>query len=203
MADTEERFSKARLEAFSDGVIAVIITIMVLDLKAPESAEPAALLKLWPGFAIYLVSFVFVAIYWINHHNLLTARAHRQRAPDLGQQRAPVLPVADPLCDRLCGGDRHGARSRRWSTARSSSSAPFPITCWSRLSGLGPARRRRFHGPLPGAPAAGLRRARGLCRRGRARVRQPDRGARPLRSDHALLCRAGPVAGAATRPRAR
>jgi len=71
MADTEGRFSKARLEAFSDGVIAVIITIMVLDLKAPESAEPAALLRLWPSFAIYLVSFVFVAIYWINHHNLL------------------------------------------------------------------------------------------------------------------------------------
>ena len=71
MAEGEERFSKARLEAFSDGVIAVIITIMVLDLKAPESAEPAALVKLWPSFAIYLFSFVFVAIYWINHHNLL------------------------------------------------------------------------------------------------------------------------------------
>ena len=73
MADSDGRFSKARLEDFSDGVIAVIITIMVLDLKAPESAEPAALLKLWPSFMIYLVSFVFVAIYWINHHNLLTA----------------------------------------------------------------------------------------------------------------------------------
>ena len=71
MAEAEGRFSKARLEAFSDGVIAVIITIMVLDLKAPESAEPAALLRLWPSFAIYLVSFLFVAIYWINHHNLL------------------------------------------------------------------------------------------------------------------------------------
>ncbi|MBV8440581.1 MAG: DUF1211 domain-containing protein [Hyphomicrobiales bacterium] len=76
MAEAEGRFSKARLEAFSDGVIAVIITIMVLDLKAPESAEPAALLKLWPSFLIYLVSFVFVAIYWINHHNLLVAARH-------------------------------------------------------------------------------------------------------------------------------
>ena len=73
MAESEGRFSKARLEAFSDGVIAVIITIMVLDLKPPESHEPAALLKLWPSFAIYLFSFVFVAIYWINHHNLLIA----------------------------------------------------------------------------------------------------------------------------------
>jgi uncharacterized membrane protein len=76
MAEAEGRFSKARLEAFSDGVIAVIITIMVLDLKAPENAEPAALLKLWPSFLIYLVSFVFVAVYWINHHNLLVAARH-------------------------------------------------------------------------------------------------------------------------------
>ncbi len=76
MAESEGRFSKARLEAFSDGVIAVIITIMVLDLKAPETAEPVDLFKLWRGFAIYLVSFVFVAIYWINHHNLLTQARH-------------------------------------------------------------------------------------------------------------------------------
>jgi len=55
MSETEGRFSKARLEAFSDGVIAVTITIMVLDLKAPESAEPAALLKPWPSFMIFLV----------------------------------------------------------------------------------------------------------------------------------------------------
>jgi uncharacterized membrane protein len=65
-------FTKARLEAFSDGVLAVIITIMVLELKAPETAEPAALLGLWPNVAIYLVSFVFLAIYWINHHALLS-----------------------------------------------------------------------------------------------------------------------------------
>ena len=71
MPEAERRFSISRLEAFSDGVIAVIITIMVLELKAPESPEPMALFRLWPSFAIYLVSFVFVAIYWINHHNLL------------------------------------------------------------------------------------------------------------------------------------
>jgi uncharacterized membrane protein len=69
--EAEQRFSMSRLEAFSDGVIAVIITIMVLELKAPETPEPTALLRLWPSFAIYLVSFIFVAIYWINHHNLL------------------------------------------------------------------------------------------------------------------------------------
>jgi len=63
MPEAERRFSMSRLEAFSDGVIAVIITIMVLELKAPETPEPLALLKLWPSFAIYLVSFVMVAIY--------------------------------------------------------------------------------------------------------------------------------------------
>jgi uncharacterized membrane protein len=76
LAQSENAFSKARLEAFSDGVIAVIITIMVLDLKAPASADPAELFKLWPSFLIYLVSFAFVAIYWINHHALMTAAHH-------------------------------------------------------------------------------------------------------------------------------
>jgi len=69
VAETGPGFSKGRLEAFSDGVIAVIMTIMVLDLKAPASAEPSELVKLWPSFTIYLVSYAFVAIYWINHHS--------------------------------------------------------------------------------------------------------------------------------------
>jgi uncharacterized membrane protein len=73
MTQAENAFSKARVEAFSDGVLAVIITIMVLDLKAPESDDLAALLKLWPSFVIYLVSFAFVAIYWINHHAIMMA----------------------------------------------------------------------------------------------------------------------------------
>jgi uncharacterized membrane protein len=72
MSSSEGSFSKARVEAFSDGVMAVIITIMVLDLKAPRSGEPAALLGLWPSFAIYLVSFFLTTIYWINHHSLMT-----------------------------------------------------------------------------------------------------------------------------------
>jgi uncharacterized membrane protein len=57
MSNSEGSFSKARVEAFSDGVMAVIMTIMVLDLKAPRTGEPAALVGLWPSFAIYLVSF--------------------------------------------------------------------------------------------------------------------------------------------------
>lgn len=60
-----------RLEAFSDGVIAIIITIMVLELKVPAEAEPRALLKLWPIFLSYGLSYLLVAIYWMNHHALV------------------------------------------------------------------------------------------------------------------------------------
>jgi uncharacterized membrane protein len=65
--------SKGRLEAFSDGVIAVIITIMVLELKAPGRPEWAALRALLPTVLTYVLSFVFVGIYWNNHHHLLQA----------------------------------------------------------------------------------------------------------------------------------
>ncbi len=60
-----------RLEAFSDGVIAIIITIMVLELKAPHEPTVAALLALWPVLLSYVLSFITVGIYWINHHHLL------------------------------------------------------------------------------------------------------------------------------------
>jgi len=62
---------KDRLLAFSDGVIAVIITIMVLELKAPHGAEWADLAKVWPTLLSYVMSFVYIAIYWNNHHHLL------------------------------------------------------------------------------------------------------------------------------------
>ncbi len=64
---------KSRLEAFSDGVIAIIITIMVLELRVPHEATLAVLQPLWPVFACYLVSFVYVGIYWNNHHHLWQA----------------------------------------------------------------------------------------------------------------------------------
>jgi uncharacterized membrane protein len=64
---------KGRLEAFSDGVIAVIITIMVLELKVPHDADPGALLPLAPVFLSYVLSFVYVGIYWNNHHNMFHA----------------------------------------------------------------------------------------------------------------------------------
>ncbi len=63
--------TKTRLEAFSDGVLAIIITIMVLELKVPHGADFAALAKLLPVFLSYVLSFLYVAIYWNNHHHLL------------------------------------------------------------------------------------------------------------------------------------
>jgi uncharacterized membrane protein len=68
--------TKGRLEAFSDGVIAVIITIMVLELKVPHSADAAALAPLGATFLSYVLSFIFIAIYWNNHHHLLHAVHH-------------------------------------------------------------------------------------------------------------------------------
>jgi uncharacterized membrane protein len=65
--------TKGRLEAFSDGVIAIIITIMVLELKVPQGADAAALRPLLPVFLSYVLSFVNIGIYWNNHHHLLHA----------------------------------------------------------------------------------------------------------------------------------
>lgn len=62
---------KGRLEAFSDGVIAIIITIMILELHVPRGAGFAALAPLVPPFVAYLLSFLFVGIYWNNHHHML------------------------------------------------------------------------------------------------------------------------------------
>ena len=64
---------KSRLEAFSDGVIAIIITIMVLELKVPQGSNIEALRPLIPSFFSYVLSFVYVGIYWNNHHHLLHA----------------------------------------------------------------------------------------------------------------------------------
>ncbi|MDB4918258.1 TMEM175 family protein [Mucilaginibacter sp.] len=62
---------KGRLEAFSDGVIAIIITIMVLELKVPHGADIRSLLPLLPVFVSYLLSFIYIGIYWNNHHHTL------------------------------------------------------------------------------------------------------------------------------------
>jgi uncharacterized membrane protein len=64
---------KGRMEAFSDGVIAIMITIMVLELKTPHDASASALIPLLPKFLSYALSFVYLGIYWNNHHHLLQA----------------------------------------------------------------------------------------------------------------------------------
>lgn len=68
--------NKGRLEAFSDGVLAVIITIMVLEMKTPRGTSLAALKPVLPVFLGYLLSFVYIGIYWNNHHHLLHATQH-------------------------------------------------------------------------------------------------------------------------------
>lgn len=68
--------SKSRLEAFSDGVIAIIITIMVLELKIPHEGSLAALQPLIPKFLSYILSFIFLGIYWNNHHHLCQVTKH-------------------------------------------------------------------------------------------------------------------------------
>ena len=67
---------KGRLEAFSDGVIAVIITILVLELRAPHGTDWSAIAPLVPAFVSYVLSFIYLGIYWSNHHHLLQAASH-------------------------------------------------------------------------------------------------------------------------------
>ena len=68
--------TKGRIEAFSDGVIAIIITIMVLELKVPHGEDFSALIPLWPVFLSYVLSFIYVGIYWNNHHHMFHAVRH-------------------------------------------------------------------------------------------------------------------------------
>ena len=74
--------NKTRLEAFSDAVIAIIITIMVLELKVPHGVTLEALHPLWPVFVSYVLSFAYLAIYWNNHHHMLHT-LHRVTGPIL------------------------------------------------------------------------------------------------------------------------
>ncbi len=68
--------NRGRLEAFSDGVIAIIITVMVLEMKVPHGEEWSALTPLFPVFVSYVLSFVHLGIYWNNHHHMLHAAKH-------------------------------------------------------------------------------------------------------------------------------
>src|SRR5882757_2237451 len=68
--------TKGRLEAFSDGVLAILITIMVLELKVPHGEDISSLLPLSSVFLSYIISFVYIGIYWNNHHHLLQVVKH-------------------------------------------------------------------------------------------------------------------------------
>ena len=68
--------NKGRLEAFSDGVLAIIITIMVLEIKVPHGQEFADLMPLVPVVLSYILSFIYIGIYWNNHHHMLHAVRH-------------------------------------------------------------------------------------------------------------------------------
>ena len=105
MAEAEGTFSRGRLEAFSDGVIAVIITIMVLELKPPENGDPEEFLKLWPSFTIYVISFVYVAIYWINHHSLLAVMKRVDPGVIWANNLLLLFFVAHSVRHRLCRAD--------------------------------------------------------------------------------------------------
>ena len=94
---------KSRIEAFSDGVLAIIITIMVLELKAPHGAALADLRPLFPVFLSYVLSFVYVAIYWNNHHHMFHSTHARERSDPVGEPAPLVLALALPLHDRLDG----------------------------------------------------------------------------------------------------
>ena len=72
----EGREGAKRVEAFSDGVIAIIITIMVLEMHAPEEAGLAHLWALWPVFTAYALSYAYVAVYWVNHHRMFHHATH-------------------------------------------------------------------------------------------------------------------------------
>jgi uncharacterized membrane protein len=82
LSQREARMGKSRFEAFSDGVIAIIITIMVLELKVPHGESIDALAPLIPVFLSYVLSFVYVGIYWNNHHHMLHA-CHKVTGPML------------------------------------------------------------------------------------------------------------------------
>ena len=72
----DSSMGKGRLEAFSDGVIAIIITIMVLEMKPPHGADLESLKAVIPVFLSYVLSFIFVGIYWNNHHHMLHLTQH-------------------------------------------------------------------------------------------------------------------------------
>ena len=120
---------KTRLEAFSDGVIAILITIMVLEFKTPEGHDWAALTALSAKFCAYVLSFVFLGIYWNNHHHMFHVTKRVTGGGAVGEPAPALLAVAGAVRDGVDGRDRRRAGADR------------------RLRRRPPAGRRRVHDP--------------------------------------------------------
>ena len=103
---------KGRLEAFTDGVIAVIITIMVLELKAPHEASWQALLENWPIMLSYVLSFIYVGIYWNNHHHMMHVVEHVNGKVMWANLHLSVLAVAVSVRHELAERGAAGAVAR-------------------------------------------------------------------------------------------
>ena len=120
---------KDRLEAFSDGVIAIIITIMVLELKVPHGADLAALRPLLRRcFLSYVLSFVYLGIYWNNHHHMLHTVGAGQRPDPVGEPAPAVLAVAGAVRHRLDGREPLRAAAGRALRRRAADGRRSPTT---------------------------------------------------------------------------
>ena len=95
-----------RLTLFSDGVFAVLITVLVLELRPPERHTFDALLALWPTWLSYAVSYLFIAIVWTNHHYLMRYASEATPNPVVVQFRAFVFDVAASVLHRLDGSEQ-------------------------------------------------------------------------------------------------
>ena len=94
---------KSRLEAFSDGVLAIIITIMVLEMKVPQGDDLSALRPLVPVFFSYVLSFIYIGIYWNNHHYMLLATERVSGSVLWANLAFALLAIAHSLRHRMDG----------------------------------------------------------------------------------------------------
>ncbi len=184
--------TKGRLEAFSDGVIAILITILVLELKVPHGTDFAALRPLLPVFLTYVLSFVYLGIYWNNHHHMLHA-GHAVNGRILWANLHLLFWLS--LVPFVTGwmGENHFA--------------PMPtalygvVLLWRASPTLPAARDRR--GPGPGLELAGrVGSDKGSCRSS-LYARHPARLRRPVDLRRALRRRRADVAGSRPAHRGR
>lgn len=145
--DIEGQPGVGRVEAFSDGVIAIIITIMVLELKAPEEPGLVHLWRLWPVALAYVLSFAYVGIYWVNHHRLFS---HARRINNALLWNNLVLMFALSLVPFSTAylGEQHFSRDATivyLVTMLLPALAYVPLQNTVRTTGIATAAARRYH----------------------------------------------------------